>query len=630
MEYPFNIFERECYELLLRAMREEGLEGDISLTIPPSPNYGDLSFATFIIAKRYNRNPNELSKVISSRIMSYNRNLLEKVEAVGGYVNFFVNYGKFAKLVLDVIINLGDNYGKMEDKGIRIIVEHTSVNPIHPIHIGGARNAVIGDVLSNILKFAGYNVKRHFYINDMGLQVSQAAYGFSKLIEIGIQGKKDHFIGFIYAVTNCAINIKKLKEEIKNLKDDERIREKLKELDEWTSIAFELRSKNEKIFDIIIQAIYEDENPEEKIADLLRRYEGKEDSAIKIIRNMCELTIAGFKETLSRMGIEFDSWDWESEITTWSGSTELLINKLMRFGRIERGTYILDCNYIIERFKLEEKYGIKTEVPPLVLKRSDGTTLYTTRDIAYTIWKFQRADKVINVISLEQKLPQLQLKLALYALDLGDLADKLVHFSYELVRLPGMKMSGRRGRYVSLDEVLDEAIRRAYEEVSKSELSDEEKRSIAEAVGIGAVKYALISVAPNKPIIFTWERVLDFEKNSGPFVQYAYARASNIIVKAGNIDEKADYEKMITDYERRLIMKLALFPNIIEKSANELKPELIAEYTNDLASTFNLFYDNVPVLKADSEELRNARLKLVKAVKIVLKNSLSIMGIKAL
>ncbi|MEM2178048.1 MAG: arginine--tRNA ligase [Candidatus Methanomethylicaceae archaeon] len=631
MIYPFKKFEEECKKLLIKAFEEENLIGDIILNIPPSSEYGELSFATFSIAKKYNKNPNEFAKIISSKIMNYERNLIERVESVSGYVNFFLNYGKFAKITIETILELGENYGKMNEKGIKIIIEHTSVNPIHPIHIGGARNAIIGDVLSNILKIAGYDVKRHFYIDDMGLQVSQAAYGFSKINQI--QGKADHFIGFIYAITNCAINIKKLKEEINKIEDDEKRREKIRELDEWISIAFELRSKNEKIFDNIVQAIYNDENPENEINNLLRNYERKEENAIKLIRKMCELVISGFKETLSRIGVEFDSWDWESEITVWSGSTEFLIKKLMEteFGRIEKNTLILDCNAIIEKFSLREKYGIKTDIPPLILKRSDGTTLYTTRDIAYTIWKFQRADKVINVISLEQKLPQLQLKLALYALGFGNLADKLIHFSYELVHLPGIKMSGRRGRYVSLDEVLDEAIRRAYEEISKrsKELNEEERKKIAEAIGIGAVRYALISIASNKPITFTWERVLDFEKNSAPFIQYAHARASNILLKSREINGKINYEKLNTDYEKKLIIKLALFPRIIEIAANELRPELIAEYANELASIFNLFYDNVPVLKAE-EELRNTRLKLVKAVKIVLKNALSIMGINAL
>jgi arginyl-tRNA synthetase len=621
--YPYYIFEEECKSLIEKALGEEGIKEEIKFEFPPSPKYGDLSFPVFNIAKKYGKNPEDFSKIVVSKINSYEKNIVERVEAIGGYVNFFIDYKKYSKIVIESIISLGKDYGNLDKKDIKIIVEHTSVNPVHPIHIGSARNAIIGDVLSNILEKAGYEIKRHFYIDDVGLQVAQAAYGYSKIRKI--EGKKDHFIGYIYAATNCIINIKKLKEEIKGISDEEKIKEKIRELDEWTSIANELRLKNEKIFDELINEIYKSKDPEKDISELLRRYEKKEEDAVKIIRELCELVISGFRETLDRIGIKFDSWDWESEITCWSGATEDIINKLMEteFGKIDRGTMILDCNKILEKFKL--KFGAK-EIPPLVLKRSDGTTLYTTRDIAYTIWKFQRADKVINVISIEQRIPQIQLKLALYALNLGNLAERLIHFGYELVHLPGVKMSGRRGRYITLDEVLDEAIRRAYYEVSKRISNEEERRKISEIIGIGAVKYALISISPNKPIVFTWERVLDFEKNSGPFIQYGYVRACNIIAKVEK-EEEANYESLNSDYEKQIIMKLSLFPKIINDAAEELRPEILAEYANDLTSLFNLFYDNLPVLKAEDKGLRNARIKLVKAVKIVLENVLSILGI---
>ena len=194
---------------------------------------------------------------------------------------------------------------------------------------------------------------------------------------------------------------------------------------------------------------------------------------------------------------------------------------------------------------LKAKLGLSdnNEVPPLTLVRADGTTLYTTRDIAYTIWKFKHAEKVINVIGMEQSLAQLQLKLALYAMGYGKDADNLVHFAYNLVTLPGYKMSSRRGHYITFDEVLDEAVRRAYEEVSKRSpmLSEEEKRNIANFVGLGAVRYALVDVDPGKPVMFTWERVLNFETNSAPYVQYTHARACSILRKAAHEPENPDF-----------------------------------------------------------------------------------------
>lgn len=639
---PFASFKRECQNLLIGALREEAIdfaENDVRLGIPSVRDYGNLSFSTFVIAKKNGRSPKDLADSLASRITSYSKELVEKVESAGlGYVNFFVSYPKLAETTLETIAKLGNNFGKLMEKDEKVIVEHTSVNPIHPIHVGGARNAVIGDTLARVLSAAGYKVSRHFYIDDVGLQVAQASYGYSKLGDVPVTGKSDHFIGFIYATTSCAMSIKSLQKEIEKLKregKDGEVRDKLSVLDEWVSVASELRSKNEKVFDTIYQEVSRSEDPEGEVAELLRRYERKEESAVRLIRKVSELAICGFRETLSRAGIEFDSWDWESELTSWNGGAETVVEWILRteFGRVEGGTAILDCEEVARRYGLKEKYGIRGDVPPLTLKRSDGTTLYTTRDIVYTLWKFDKAERVINVISMEQKLPQLQLKLALYALGLGGIADKLTHFSYELVHLPGRKMSGRRGRYVTFDEVMDEAVERAYEEVSKRSphLSEEERRRISEVVGVGAVRYALVSVAPNKPITFTWDRVLNFEQNSAPFIQYAHARASNILAKAQKETGKtgANYEGLSTKYEKELVVKLSMFPEIVDESAESLRPEMIAEYANELSATFNLFYDNVPVLRTEDERLRSARLRLVEGVKTVLANALYLMGISA-
>lgn len=647
VERPFAVFEGECRGLITKALKEGGIDvehTEIKLTIPSSSEYGNLSFSTYSIAKKNGEDPRNLAEEVSSRARSYERALVEKVEAAGGgYVNFFLNFPKFAELTLEAIVSLGGRFGRLEKEGgdekrrERVIVEHTSVNPIHPIHVGGARNAVIGDTLARILSAAGYEVKRHFYIDDVGLQVAQASYGYSKIGEVKVNVKSDHFVGFVYASTSCAMNMRSLREEIERLKRegmDEEVREKLREMDEWVGVASELREKDAVVFDMIYQAVSNAEDPEKDVADLLRRYEKREEGAEKLIRRVSELALSGFRETLSRANIEFDNWDWESELTSWNGRADSVVEKLLRteFGRLEEGTAILDCEMVARKFGLKERYGIKGEIPPLTLKRSDGTTLYTTRDIAYTLWKFEKADKVINVISLEQKLPQLQLKLALYALGMGDLAERLVHFSYELVHLPRRKMSGRRGRYVTFDEVLDEAVKRAYEEVSKRSphLSEEERRRIAEIVGVGAVRYALIAVAPSKPITFTWERVLNFEQNSAPFIQYAHARASNIIAKAEPWSRGRErYGELKTKYERDLVVKLSLMPEVVREAAENMRPELIPGYANDLSSAFNIFYDNVPVLKTQDEGIRSARLRLVEGVKTVLANTLSMMGIHA-
>jgi arginyl-tRNA synthetase len=292
-----------------------------------------------------------------------------------------------------------------------------------------------------------------------------------------------------------------------------------------------------------------------------------------------------------------------------------------------------DTEKTVRTLGLKSKLGIREdyEVPPLTLVRAVGTTLYTTRDVAYTLWKFGRADRVVNVIGMDQSLAQLQLKIALYALRCDREADGLVHFAYNLVTLPGYKMSSRRGRYITLDEVLDEAIERAFEEVSKRSpmLSEEEKRKIAAFVGLGAVRYALVDVDAGKPVVFTWDRVLNFETNSAPYVQYTHARACSILRKAESDRAKADYSLLKERLEHDIVLAIAGFPDVFIDSAEYLKPNMIADYTNALADKFNTFYGALPVIKAETKELSEARLALTQAVRTVLSNALTLIGVVA-
>jgi len=643
---PFESFRAECVSVLEDALNEEGVPqaGEaVKLAVPSDPSLGDLSFSTFGMAKAVHQDPRAIATRLAGRASGSGSPLISRVEAAGGgYVNFFIGLSRFAELTMGAVSEGGAGYGRLDPDGERVIVEHTSVNPIHPIHIGGARNSIIGDCLARILSASGKDVKRHFYVDDVGLQVAQTSYGYSKAGGAAPRGagalKGDHFIGFIYATTSCAMNIKRLKAEVAKLRSEGKDEDALKgigELDDWASAANDLRAKNGPVFDRVFGAVSSSPDPEGEIAGLLQRYEGRESGAVELVRGLCETAISGFRETLGRVGVEFDSWDWESELASWSGGADEAVRRLSEteFTKVEEGTTILDAEKVVARFGLKEKYSLRQEVPPLTLKRSDGTTLYTTRDLAYTLWKFGRAERVINVISIEQKLPQLQLKLALYALGRGDLADRLVHFSYELVHLPGYKMSGRRGRYVAFDDVLNEAVERAYREVSTKSphLSEEERRKISEVVGIGSVRYAMIVVASNKPITFTWDRVLNFEQNSAPFIQYAHARACNILAKVGPewAGGERDYAALSSKYEKDVVVKLAVFPDLVAEAGRNLRPEAVADYANDLASKFNHFYDNVPVLKTASPPARNARLQLVESVRAVLENALAIIGIEA-
>ncbi len=640
---PFDMFRMECQAALANALKKalpEIRTPNITLSKTPSIEYGQLaSSLCFELAKKLNQKPLAVAEHLVDAIDKSSFNLIEKVSCAGaGYINFHVNFAKFSALTLESITRLKFDYGFIKTtKPTKIIVEHTSVNPLHPIHIGQARNPMLGDALARILECRGHRVSRHYYIDDVGRQSSVVAYGYDKLGRPKPTEKPDLFVGKIYTVTSCLVEINRLKrarELAVAVNSADELAKVNKEIDEWMSIAAELKEKYPVLFDALMAKIGLDENPEEEINRLNRAYEDAAPQAKQLIREVSDLCLEGFRETMMRVGVSYDSWDWESDFV-WSTQVTEVLQKLKTstFVHSEEGVLEFDADKVTRAFGLKGKLGLSenNEVPPLTLVRADGTTLYTTRDVAYTLWKFKHAQRVINVIGVEQSLAQLQLKLALYALGYGESADNLVHFAYNLVTLPGYKMSSRRGRYITFDEVLNEAVERAYEEVSKRSplLSEEEKRKIADFVGLGAVRYALVDVDSSKPVIFTWDRVLNFETNSAPYVQYTHARACSIMRKAAREPEKPAFELLSERLERELVLNLASFPDTFIEATEYLKPNLIADYANALADKFNTFYNALPVLKADSAGLVDARLTLTQAIEIVMHNALTLIGVVA-
>ena len=619
---PFDLFRQECSIALANALAKTlpNIENPvIALKKTPNIEFGQLSSSLcFELAKKLNQKPLKLAQQVVDSIDQSSFNLIEKIAPAGaGYINFHINFSKFSELTLESIKQLENDYGfikTVEPK--KIIVEHTSVNPLHPIHIGQARNPMLGDALARILERRGHKVSRHYYIDDVGRQSSVLAYGYEKLGRPKPTEKADLFVGKIYTVTSCIVEINRLKKMRQSAVESQSIEELAKvnkDIDEWMSIAGELKEKYPELFEALIIKISEDENPESEISRLNLSYENGEPKAKELIREVSDLCLAGFRETMKRVSVTYDSWDWESDFV-WSMQVKNVLEQLKTslFIFNEKGVLQFDADKAAKVLDLKDKLGISSnnEIPPLTLVRADGTTLYTTRDIAYTIWKFKHAQRVVNVIGMEQSLAQLQLKLAVYVLGHPEAADNLVHFAYNLVTLPGYKMSSRRGHYITFDEVLDEAVSRAYEEVSKRSplLGEKEKRKIADFVGLGAVRYALVDVDSGKPVMFTWERVLNFETNSAPYVQYTHARACSILRKAPRELENPGFDLLTERLERELVLNLASFPDMFIEATEYLKPNMIADYANTLADKFNTFYNAYPVLKADSQQLIDARI----------------------
>lgn len=646
----YDLFEQimvEYSKLISEIWKSKGFEIDENkifreLEEPPIEKFGDLSLPVFKFAKMLRANPMNVAKETAEEISIRKPGFIRNVNIVGGYINVFLNEEFLAKQVFEALKNLGDKYGFVKvEKPERIVIEHTSANPVHPLHVGTARNAVLGDVLYRLLTRRGHSVIRRFYINDMGRQVAILAYGYMALNKPKPEGKPDHFFGIIYSITNAVIEIERLKKELERAKEEGDLEEYNRintELLDWINVLVEQKNKKPEFVNKLIEKL-KGKNHDEEIRKIMKDYETKSNGeVVKTIRTICEEILKGFEETLRNVGIEFDFWDWESDLV-WSSLVGKILKEAKRkpCSTIYKGAFALDFSEIQKLKEVREKLNLpKTfKIPPLILQRSDGTTLYTTRDIAYSLIKFKNADRVINVIMSEQKLAQLQLKLALLALGYKKEAYNLVHYSYEIVNLPGMRMSGRKGRFVDFDTLIKEAISRAYYEVSKRnpQMSEDEKIKIAKAVGIGALRYALVSVSASKPLTFIWENVLSLEKNSGPYIQYTYARAKNILKNYGkeitfdpsNIDLKV----LRKDKIRKLIILISKFPRTFKKTVDELKPEYLIDYAGKLADAFNSFYTVEPVLKEKDTKKKETKLYLVAATEIVFKNILTTLGIKA-
>jgi len=647
---PFGQFRSECERLLSHAYsnlrqsdktRFPDIDLPSTLEDPPNPEFGHLaSSLSFELSRMQKTKPMAIAEAIANEIGKTKTHLLvESVRAAEpGYVNFKAKPNALAQLTLDAIFREGTAYGLLKTESPhRVIVEHTSANPARPIHIGTAKNSIFGDTLARILSGRGHDVKTHFYIDDTGRQVAQMAYGYKLLGEPLPHGKPDEFFGKIYSITSTLVELDENKKRLALLKktnaSDIDIVAATKELDDWVGVTAELQSKHPEEFELLSDRVANDPDPHGSINELIRKYEKADPETRRLIRRVSQMVLTGFEETLRRAYIHFDQWDWESDML-WTGRVSEILDRLKETGLAhnKKGAWVLDAGKAVDDHALREKLGLSKsfEVTSLTLTRSDGTTLYPTRDIAYTLYKFEIADRVINVIGVEQSLAQLQVKVAMWVLRYRKQAMNFLHFPIGLLTLEGQRMSARRGRYVTFDQLLDEARLRANEEVDKrsSELPSDVKHRIAESLSVSAVRYAMLSVEGVRSTNFTWDRALNFEANSAPFINYAYTRGLGILKKLGSIGRPSSFERLGEHAEQELILALAKFPETFERSAEELDPTLLSLFANDLAQRFHEFYEKSDISHLHDEELKRQRASLVQATGIVLKCVTGLLGLK--
>jgi arginyl-tRNA synthetase len=535
------------------------------LEVPKNTEFGDFSFPCFSLAPLMRKNPNEIAKIVAESVGS-TRGIV--VTAVNAYVNFSINKESMAYDILSKILKEKDKFGSSnEGHGRKVIIEHSSINPNSPPHVGHARNAILGDIITRLLKFQGFDVKVHYYVNDAG-----------KLIAILVLGAKGN--------------------------------EKFEKMLEVYVKTAKKAGKSKKF--------------EKKAFDLLNKFEAGDKDVIKQFNRVVKTCINGQKKILDTLGIKFDVYDYESRYLLKDKDKLMkLLDKLKETGKI----FVDDQNRIVLN---QEGSGLEKEMKKavLVLTRGDGTSLYVLRDLAYTIDKMEESKNNIVVLGEEHKLYFKQLSAALKLLGLN--VPKVVHYSFILISTAkgAKKMSKRKGDVVMLQEFIDEAIKKAKEEIKKRKLKT---LSVAHDIGIGAVRYSIAKVEENKNVVFDWQDALNFEGNSGPYLQYTYARASNILKKVKDKTNVSNLNLALLkeEKENELVTVLSKFAETVEKSADTLSPHIIANYALNLCETFNSFYQSCPVLKAENG-VRKARIALVEASRQVLENVLNLLGIKPL
>ncbi len=499
-----------------------------------------------------------------------------RVEAVRGYLNLYFEPHSYVGRVVGTVLEQGVRFGSQPQLGKPVMVEYSNPNTHKPLHVGHLRNVILGGSVCNILEASGKRVIRANYIGDIGLHVIKWMCNY-EAYHAGEQPSADimRWMADLYA------------ESDRRFSDDP---------------DFEAQ---------------------------VRAYFGKWDSGDEHVHALWEQTrhwsMQGFQQVYDLLGEHFDRIYFESDVEE---SGKVMVEKLLKLGIAEDGR---PENPVI--IDLDKLLGTKEEYRVVVILRSDGTSLYATKELPLAIMKFEEYDleQSIYVIDVRQSLHMKQMSKVLEVMGYP-WAARMHHLAYEIVNLPGnVTMSSRDGTVVLLDDLIREATQRAFEVVQEKNpsLDADSMRDIARKVALGAIKYPMISRENTKIVTFDWDTALDFNGQSAPYIQYAVVRANSILRRLSEpAPRKADFTHDLLPAELNLIEKISQLPDVVQKAAAEFKPSLVATYAFELAQSFNDFYTQCPVLSAVGSA-RAARLVLVQAAKISLENALSLLGIQS-
>jgi arginyl-tRNA synthetase len=580
----FLALRTEAEDALADALASLDLPAD-DLGIEEPPDDVDAVLASSVAFRRAGEvgaPPPQVAGQVADAVDLGEADYVARVDTQGPYLNFHPSERYLAD-TLDAARD-GD-WGRLPAREESVVVEHTSANPSGPVHVGRARNPIIGDALSNVLDRAGYDVERHYYVNDAGRQMAIFTWAYETFDEADLEEpereKADYEMVRYYRKGNAFLE---------------------------DGPEAEVAAAEDEIADIIAGLDAGDEETYERVATVV------------------DGVLGGMQETLERLGVSFDEFVRETRFMR-SGETEDAVERLQN---LEEAVYEDDA------WQLDlSEHGIEKN---LVFLRSDGTTLYTTRDVAHHEWKFENFDRAITVIGEDHQLTfdQLNRTLAL----LGHDTDQLDQVFFSWVNLPGGEgMSTREGTGIDLDDLLDEAVDRARAEVRErmddrlrsDDLTKADVDRVARQVGIGAVRYDIVAKQPSKAITFEWERALDFEAQSAPYVQYVHARCCGILDDAAvdPEDVDADVGALTDPAANDLLRTIATYQAVIERAAEDHQPHRVATYTREFAEAFNAFYRECPVLTAEDPAVRRARVALVAAARRTVADALAALGVAA-
>jgi len=515
---------------------------------------------------------------------------ISHTEAVKGYFNLYFSTEEYASRVVNTILTQGADFGHGEKKSERVMVEYAQPNTHHSFHIGHARTTLLGESLARIMEFSGFDTIRASYPGDIGLGVITVLWAYNKFYKgqepSGILERGQWLLKIYTEAT-------KLLEPKENETPEEKAQRKA----------------------------YDAERRE-----LYRKWDAGDPAVRALWLETREWSMEELRDILNMLDIKIDVWFYESDVDEPSKDIvdELLERGIAEDERPEGGPVIV---------RIDEKLGLEKEkYRTAVILRSDGTTLYLTKDLALAKVKFEQyhVDRSIYVVDFRQSLHFQQ---AFKILELWGFpqAAKCYHLSYGYITLPEGAMSARRGRVVLFKDVADEAERRALAAMTERtpDMSPEKRREVARQIGLGALAFSILSVDNNKDIVFDVNDALSFDGRTAPYIQNAYVRANSILRKAGGAPDFAPFSHELASHEVQLIDLISRFPATVEQAAQEYRPLVVATYAYDLANAFHSFYHSVPVIQAGSAEVQAARLQLVAATRQVLANALRLLVIQA-